>query len=200
MTLEQSTDTVILDAATRRNLELTFNLAGGTDNTLAQVLDTTVTPMGSRLLKRWIHQPIRNLTILNYRQTMIQTLMDFDLTEPLSVPLKQIGDIERVIARLALRSARPRDLTRLRCAFSLLPELQHLIAELPPELVATLSQEMGNYPELLSLLETAVIDNPPVLIRDGGVIKEGYNSELDHWRNLSKGATDYLDELRKTRT
>jgi len=195
--LEQSTDTVILDAATRRNLELTFNLAGGTDNTLAQILDTTVTPMGSRLLKRWIHQPIRNLTVLNYRQTMIQTLMDFDLTDALSTPLKQIGDIERVIARLALRSARPRDLTRLRCAFSLLPELQHLIAELPSELVSTLSQEMGNYPELLTLLETAVIDNPPVLIRDGGVIKAGYNEELDHWRNLSKGATDYLEALEK---
>ena len=195
--LEQNTETVILDAATRRNLELTFNLAGGTDNTLAQVLDTTVTPMGSRLLKRWIHQPIRNFKILNYRQTMIQTLMDFDLTDALSIPLKQIGDIERVIARLALRSARPRDLTRLRCAFSLLPELQHLIAALPAELVATLSQEMGSYPELLILLETAVIDNPPVLIRDGGVIKEGYNEELDHWRNLSKGATDYLDELEK---
>ena len=197
ITLEQSTDTVILDAATRRNLELTFNLAGGTDNTLAQVLDTTVTPMGSRLLKRWIHQPIRNLTVLNYRQTMIQTLMDFDLTDALSIPLKQIGDIERVIARLALRSARPRDLTRLRCAFSLLPELQHLITQLPQDLVADLSEEMGNYPELLNLLETAVIDNPPVLIRDGGVIKEGYNSELDHWRNLSKGATDYLEALEK---
>jgi len=195
--LEQSNDTVILDAATRRNLELTFNLSGGVDNTLAHILDTTVTPMGSRLLKRWIHQPIRNLTTLNYRQTMIQTLMDFDLTGPLSLPLKQIGDIERVIARLALRSARPRDLTRLRCAFALLPELQNLIAELPSELVSTLKQEMGNYPELLTLLETAVIDNPPVLIRDGGVIKEGYNSDLDHWRNLSKGATDYLEALEK---
>jgi DNA mismatch repair protein MutS len=197
ITLEQNTDTVILDAATRRNLELTFNLSGGTDNTLAQILDTTVTPMGSRLLKRWIHQPIRNLTVLNYRQTMIQTLMDFDLTEPLSQPLKQIGDIERVIARLALRSARPRDLTRLRCAFSLLPELQHLIAALPAELVSNLSHEMGSYPELLDLLEKAVIDNPPVIIRDGGVIKEGYNTELDHWRNLSRGATDYLEELEK---
>jgi len=195
--LEQSNDTVILDAATRRNLELTFNLSGGVDNTLAHILDTTVTPMGSRLLKRWIHQPIRNLTTLNYRQIMIQTLMDFDLTGPLSLPLKQIGDIERVIARLALRSARPRDLTRLRCAFALLPELQNLIAELPSELVSTLKQEMGNYPELLILLETAVIDNPPVLIRDGGVIKEGYNSDLDHWRNLSKGATDYLEALEK---
>lgn len=193
--LEQNIDSVILDAATRKNLELTQNLAGGFDNTLAEVLDVTVTPMGSRLLKRWIHQPIRNVNILNYRQTMIQTLIDLDLNAALAEPLKQIGDIERVIARLALRSARPRDLTRLRTAFSLLPELQNLIAELPNELVANLSKEMGNYPQLLSLLEKAVIDNPPVIIRDGGVIKEGYNQELDQWRNLAQGATDYLEKL-----
>ncbi|AGH82259.1 DNA mismatch repair protein MutS [Psychromonas sp. CNPT3] len=193
--LEQTIDTVILDAATRKNLELTQNLSGGTDHTLAQILDVSVTPMGSRLLKRWIHQPIRNVNILNYRQTMIQTLIDLDLCNALAEPLKQIGDIERVIARLALRSARPRDLTRLRSAFALLPELQNLLAELPHELVHKLSTEMGNYPELLTLLENAIIDNPPVIIRDGGVIAPGYNSELDEWRNLAKGATDYLKEL-----
>jgi DNA mismatch repair protein MutS len=193
--LEQNIDSVILDAATRKNLELTQNLSGGSDNTLAEVLDHTVTPMGSRLLKRWIHQPIRNFNLLNYRQTMIQTLLDCDLTEALAEPLKQIGDIERVIARLALRSARPRDLTRLRSAFALLPELQNLIAEMPSVLVGKLSKEMGSYPELLELLEKAIIDNPPVIIRDGGVIAEGYNKELDQWRNLAAGATDYLEKL-----
>ncbi|MFT7053509.1 MAG: DNA mismatch repair protein MutS [Psychromonas sp.] len=193
--LEQNIDSVILDAATRKNLELTQNLSGGFDNTLAEVLDFTVTPMGSRLLKRWIHQPIRNFNTLTYRQTMIQTLIEQDLSAALAEPLKQIGDVERVIARLALRSARPRDLTRLRTAFSLLPELQHLIADLPAELVAKLNKEMGSYPELLALLEKAVIDNPPVIIRDGGVIAEGYNEELDQWRSLAKGATDYLEQL-----
>lgn len=193
--LEQQIDSVILDAATRKNLELTQNLSGGFDNTLADVLDQTVTPMGSRLLKRWLHQPIRNFNTLNYRQSMIQTLIDCDLIDALAEPLKQIGDVERVIARLALRSARPRDLTRLRSAFALLPELQNLIAEMPSQLVGKLSKEMGNYPELLELLERAVIDNPPVIIRDGGVIAEGYNEELDQWRNLAKGATDYLEQL-----
>ena len=193
--LEQNIDSVILDAATRKNLELTQNLSGGFDNTLADVLDLTVTPMGSRLLKRWIHQPIRNFNILNYRQSMIQTLIDCDLSDALATPLKQIGDVERVIARLALRSARPRDLTRLRSAFNLLPELQNLIAEMPSELVSKLSEEMGTYPELLELLEKAVVDNPPVIIRDGGVIAAGYNEELDQWRNLAKGATDYLEKL-----
>jgi DNA mismatch repair protein MutS len=193
--LEKNIDSVILDAATRKNLELTQNLSGGFDNTLAEVLDFTVTPMGSRLLKRWIHQPIRNFNILTYRQTMIQTLIEQDLSSALAEPLKQIGDVERVIARLALRSARPRDLTRLRTAFSLLPELQHLIAGMPAELVGKLNKEMGSYPELLTLLEKAVIANPPVIIRDGGVIAEGYNEELDQWRSLAKGATDYLEQL-----
>lgn len=193
--LERNIDSVILDAATRRNLELTQNLSGGFDNTLADVLDFTATPMGSRLLKRWIHRPIRNFNILNYRQTMIQTIIEFDLCQPFAQPLKQIGDIERVIARLALRSARPRDLTRLRSAFNLLPELQNLLLELPKELVSQLSKEMGYYPDLLALLQQAIIENPPVIIRDGGVIAAGYNEELDKWRYLAKGATDYLDEL-----
>ncbi|MCK5817894.1 MAG: DNA mismatch repair protein MutS [Psychromonas sp.] len=193
--LERNIDSVILDAATRRNLELTQNLSGGSDNTLAEVLDFTATPMGSRLLKRWIHRPIRNFNILNYRQTMIQTIIEFDLCQPLAQQLKQIGDIERVIARLALRSARPRDLTRLRSAFNLLPELQKLLLELPKELVSKLSKQMGRYPELLALLQQALIENPPVIIRDGGVMAAGYNEELDKWRYLAKGATDYLDEL-----
>jgi len=193
--LEQNIDSVILDAATRKNLELTQNLSGGFDNTLAQVLDFTATAMGSRLLKRWIHRPIRDFNVLNYRQTMIQTIIDFDLSDTLAEPLKKIGDIERIIARLALRTARPRDLTRLRSAFYLLPELQKLLLELPKELVCELSKKMGSYPELLTLLQKALIENPPVIIRDGGVIAPGYNEELDNWRNLAKGATDYLEDL-----
>ncbi len=102
---------------------------------------------------------------------------------------------KRVIARLALRSARPRDLTRLRSAFALLPELHNLIAEMPAQLVGKLRTEMGAYPELLELLEKAIIENPPVIIRDGGVIAAGYNEELDQWRNLAQGATDYLEKL-----
>ena len=101
---------------------------------------------------------------------MIQTLIDCDLSDALAEPLKQIGDVERVIARLALRSARPRDLTVLRSAFALLPELHNLIAEMPAQLVSKLRTEMGSYPELLELLEKAIIENPPVIIRDGGVI------------------------------
>ncbi len=195
VTLEQNDHTVILDASTRKNLELTLNLSGGLDNTLAQVLDKTATPMGSRLLKRWIHTPTRDHDELNNRYNAISELTDLDLIPDIYQSLRNIGDIERIVARLALRSARPRDLSRLRNA---LQELHPLHALLKDTETTKLNQIKHNTPiklELQTLLEQAIIDNPPVLIRDGGVIAPGYNAELDEWRALSQGATDTLEKL-----
>ena len=110
--LEQTEQMVVMDAATRRNLELTQNLSGGTDNTLAEILDHTSTPMGSRLLKRWLHQPVRDSLVLEQRQSSIQSLLDVGALNSIQPVLRTIGDIERIIARLSLRSARPRDLVR----------------------------------------------------------------------------------------
>ncbi|OOR87771.1 DNA mismatch repair protein MutS, partial [Glaesserella parasuis] len=121
--LAQNSDTVLLDAATRRNLELTTNLAGGTENTLTSVLDKCVTPMGSRLLKRWIHQPIRDLAKLHTRQQTILALQKNERIEPLQPLLQQVGDMERILARVGLRTARPRDLTRLRTALEHIPDI-----------------------------------------------------------------------------
>ena len=117
---------MVLDAATRRNLEITENLSGGTEHTVADILDSTQTAMGSRMLKRWLHSPIRNLAILENRQQAIKELQN-DVTD-LQPLLKQIGDLERILARLALRSARPRDFARLRDAYNLLPQLQQQLA------------------------------------------------------------------------
>ena len=192
--LQQNSETVLLDAATRRNLELTQNLAGGTEATLAAVLDKCVTPMGSRLLKRWIHQPIRDLNKLQKRQNVIATLQDSGLIESLQPCLQQVGDMERILARVALRSARPRDLTRLRTALAQIPILVNYAQNQTACLVQTMAQ-LADFSELQSLLERAIIDNPPQLIRDGGVIAEGYHAELDEWRQLSAGATQYLEQL-----
>ncbi len=192
--LAQNSDTVLLDAATRRNLELTTNLAGGTENTLAAVLDKCVTPMGSRLLKRWIHQPIRDLAKLHTRQQTILALQTNERIELLQPLLQQVGDMERILARIALRTARPRDLTRLRTALEHIPDIvkhsQHLTACLDNTL-----QQIADFSELFELLNKAIIDNPPQLIRDGGVIAEGYNAELDEWRSLAEGATKFLEDL-----
>ncbi|WP_373099695.1 MULTISPECIES: DNA mismatch repair protein MutS [Pasteurellaceae] len=197
ISLLQNSDTVQLDAATRRNLELTQNLAGGTENTLASVLDKCVTPMGSRLLKRWIHQPIRNVKKLQQRQQTISAILQQDLISQLQPCLQQVGDMERILARVALRSARPRDLTRLRTALTQIPLLKHILqAENCPFLTA-LCQQMNDFSAQRELLQRAIIDNPPLLIRDGGVIAAGYHAELDEWRSLAEGATQYLDDLEK---
>lgn len=192
--LAQNHDTVLLDAATRRNLELTQNLAGGTENTLAAVLDKCVTPMGSRLLKRWIHQPIRQMKKLEERQETIDALQKNGQIQPLQSLLQNVGDMERILARVALRSARPRDLTRLRSALGKIPDIlqssQHLTASLDQ-----LLHQIGDFSELHDLLARAIIENPPQLIRDGGVIAAGYNAELDEWRDLADGATQYLENL-----
>ena len=186
---------VILDAATRRNLEITQNLSGGFDNTLASVLDKTAAPMGSRLLKRWLHFPLRNIEELSNRQNAISAIIDEDLNHDLHDVVKTIGDIERIIARIALRSARPRDFARLRNALTQLPELQNLLGLSSQSYITELAKQSLPMPELQQLLSTAIVDNPPVLIRDGGVLAPGYNSELDVLRDLSQGASNFLAEL-----
>ncbi len=196
--LLQNSDNVQLDAATRRNLELTQNLAGGTENTLASVLDKCVTPMGSRLLKRWIHQPIRNIEKLQQRQQNIMDILQAELIDALQPHLQQVGDMERILARVALRSARPRDLTRLRTALQQLPYINRILqTQKTSQNLTALSHQISDFPQLCDLLQRAIIDSPPLLIRDGGVIAEGYHAELDEWRSLSDGATRYLEELER---
>ncbi|RAX10545.1 DNA mismatch repair protein MutS [Photorhabdus bodei] len=193
ITMERQQDTVIMDAATRRNLELTQNLSGSTDNTLASVLDLCVTPMGSRMLKRWLHAPVRDRQILENRQQAISTLQEIGLE--LQPFLLQIGDLERVLARLALRSARPRDLARMRHAFQQLPDIHQVMDSSDSPYIKQLQKNIGRFDELQELLEKAIVETPPVLVRDGGVIAPGYNSELDEWRTLADGASNYLEQL-----
>ncbi|GAA5218425.1 DNA mismatch repair protein MutS [Corallincola platygyrae] len=193
--VEQHNDAVVLDAATRRNLELTQNLSGGYENTLASVLDGTATAMGSRLLKRWLHRPLRDNKLINSRQEAIADLIDGIVTDELQQILKGVSDVERALARLALRSARPRDFTRIRSTLALLPDLAELLSSLGSVKLAELLSACQPQPELHSLLSQAIIEQPPVLIRDGGVIAEGYNEELDEWRSLAKNATGFLEEL-----
>ncbi len=195
LTWDRQDQSVILDAATRRNLELTHNLAGGTDNTLAEVLDHCATPMGSRMLKRWIHQPMRDNAALNQRLDAITELKETALYGELHPVLKQIGDIERILARLALRSARPRDLARLRHAMQQLPELHSVMSELKQPHLTDLRTHAEPMDELCDLLERAIKENPPVVIRDGGAIADGYSAELDEWRDLANGATEFLERL-----
>ncbi|PVZ85673.1 DNA mismatch repair protein MutS [Serratia sp. S1B] len=193
ITMERQQDGIIMDAATRRNLEITQSLSGSSENTLAAILDRTVTPMGSRMLKRWLHMPTRDSAVLHQRQQAIAALQD--LYTDLQQPLRQVGDQERILARLALRTARPRDLARMRHAFQQLPTIRALLDNSSAPYVQQLLSQVGQFDELQALLERAIVDTPPVLVRDGGVIAPGYNTELDEWRALADGASDYLDRL-----
>lgn len=192
---ERSEDTVALDPASRRNLEIDTNLSGGDENTLLSVLDACKTAMGSRLLRRWLNNPLRNLQTLQQRQQAISALITDYRFEPLREALKPIGDMERILGRLALRSARPRDLSRLGLSLSQFPELQQQLAETDAGLLAQLGHEMGEWPLTVELLERAVVENPPVIIRDGGVIADGFDEELDELRGISENAGEYLVQL-----
>lgn len=192
---ERIDDTVILDAASRRNLELDVNLSGGRDNTLQSVIDRCQTAMGSRLLSRWLNRPLRDRAVLEARQDAIDCLLDRYRFESLQPQLKEIGDVERILARIGLRNARPRDLARLRDALAALPQLQGAMTELEVPHLQTLAENIRTYPELADLLARAIIDNPPAVIRDGGVIKTGYDAELDELQALSENAGQYLMDL-----
>ncbi len=193
--IEQRDDCILLDAQTRSNLELTENLSGGTEHTLSSVLDYCATAMGSRLLKRWLHRPLRNHDLLRQRQGIIAAIGEQDRHHSLHQLLKPIGDVERILARIALKSARPRDLTQLRYALEQLPEMLDLLSGTDCEPLEDYRQQLGPFPEITGLLQKAVIDNPPMLIRDGGVIAEGYDSELDELRGISENAGQYLIDL-----
>jgi len=192
---ESATKGVVLDAATRRNLELTQNLQGGIDNTLADIIDKSSTPMGSRLLKRWLHFPLRDLKILTNRQNATEQIIENELYLAIQPVFKGLGDIERIVSRIALGSARPRDFARLRFALQQLPQLQTILAQTEAGYIQQLSQSCLPLTNIQSLLECAIIENPPVLIRDGGVIAPGYDAELDRLRDLSQGAKNFLAEL-----
>jgi len=193
--VERQEDSVILDAASRRNLELDSNLAGGKDNTLLSVIDRTATSMGSRLLSRWVNRPLRDRVQLQLRQQAVAALKSDYGFEALHEVLKNIGDLERIIARLGLRSARPRDLAKLRDGLSQLPELQRQLATMTSTYITDLAERIGEYPQQSKLLARALEENPPVVIREGGVIATGYDAELDELRNLSSNAGQYLVDL-----
>lgn len=192
---ERLDDTVIMDGASRRNLELDTNLAGGRDNTLLSVIDRCQTAMGTRMLIRWLNRPLRDLPVIQARQSGIACLLEQYRFEGLQPQLKEIGDIERILARIGLRNARPRDLARLRDALSALPELQRAMADLEVPHLQQLAHTTSTYPELAELLQRAIIDNPPAVIRDGGVLKTGYDAELDDLQSLSENAGQFLIDL-----
>ncbi len=195
ITVERREDSIILDAASRRNLELEVNLSGGHEHTLAAVLDHTATAMGSRWLRRWLNRPLRDQAVLRERHHCVGLLLEDRNYSGLHNLLRNIGDMERILARVALRSARPRDLAQLRITLGLLPELRIIPEKIDAPLLHILRHEIGTYPDLHALLLKSIIENPPMLVREGGVIAAGYDEELDQLRTLRENAGQYLLDL-----
>ena len=200
--VEKINDYIILDEHTRRNLELTTNQRGTKENTLLKTIDKTATSMGSRMLYRWINKPVRDKNIIRVRQNSIQCLLEENTFEVLYQELKEIGDIERILSRIALNSAKPRDLVRLKKSLEILPNLHSIINKLAKKskknessYLEFLITAISTYPKQHKMLKQALVENPPMIIRDGGVIAEGYDKELDELRGLSENATKFLLEL-----
>ncbi len=193
--VENRDDSLVLDAATRRNLELEEATSGHRAHTLVGVLDHTATAMGGRLLRRWMHRPLRDHNALQQRHCCIAALLDAQLHDDLHTLLKGINDIERILTRIALKSARPRDLTGLRDSLGALPALQEKLSDLPDPLLQDLCARTGQHPEVHALLVRALRDEPPLLIRDGGVLAAGYDATLDELRNLSENSDQLLVDM-----
>ncbi len=192
--VESRSDFVVMDAATRRNLEITKNLQGSTDNTLWHIMDKTSISMGSRLLKRWLHHPLRNITRLTERQDAIAAIISTQKLEEIQCDLKTICDIERITTRITLGTARPRDLTGLLQSLRALPNIEKLISKLDTTEINSCRQRIMNFNDMTQLLSQAIIENPPVTIRDGGVIADNYDKELDELRNISSNSSKFLLE------
>ncbi len=194
---EQISDSLLIDSASRRNLELTESLssAGTQQNTLYSILNQCNNAMGARELKRWMQKPLKLQATIQHRHLAIETLIEQQLFEHLSELLKSISDIERISSRIALLSARPRDLTSLLSSLESLPQFQRLLDNLENPLLDSLLASIEPLPKLVTLLQTAIIAEPPLLIRDGGVIASGYDSELDELRGLSQNADQFLLDL-----
>jgi DNA mismatch repair protein MutS len=195
--VEAPDEALILDPATRRNLEIDRTLSGDHDRCLLQVLDACVTAMGSRQLARWLLRPLRDRGELGARHDAIAALIGQAAIHPLRDALREVPDIERILSRVALRSARPRDLLGLRNGLAALPAVRQALATLSAQRLVGLHQELALDAAVLTALTSALSDTPPLLAKDGGVFRAGYDAALDELRALSENADGFLVEMER---
>lgn len=191
--VQRATDLLDLPPASQRNLELTQTLRGETSPTLLSLLDTCRTGMGSRALRHWLLHPPRDRAPAKARQEAIAELLTTGF-EPLREALRQVSDVERIAARIALRQVRPRELAGLRATLQILPELAQTVPMGAP-LLDELSQGLGASPHLAELLIRAIAEEPAVLLRDGGVIATGFDEQLDELRAIQNNCDAFLLDL-----
>lgn len=189
---------MFLDTVTQNNLELTRNLKGGSDATLLSVIDETQTPMGGRFLRNAILRPLIDKEMINRRLDAVEWLInDYELIEVLRSNLRRIQDLERLASRIASKSANPRDLMAIKNSLLPIPDIKRALAKVQEPYLRDLNLRIADLSDVRELIESAIIDNPPVTIRDGGVIKDGFNKEIDELRNISTQGKDFIAELER---
>ena len=185
-----------MDAQSRRNLEIDVR-SSATDHTLLSLMDSTVTPMGGRLLQRWLHEPLQDISQVLRRQQWVSDVLEARATEEIRGQIKPVGDLERILTRINLGSASPRDIGKLRDALGLLPQIKAALAELPGELNQQLIEALGDFTTLHAELVTTLVEDPPVTLREGGVFAQGFNEELDQLRRVTSHSANWLADLER---
>jgi DNA mismatch repair protein MutS len=198
LSVEQTSQYIQLDAATRRNLEIDTTMRGEASPTLYSLLNTTQTAMGARLLRHWLHHPLRDKTQVHMRHLAVAELLQTHAWQSLQNGLKLVGDIERITARIALKTARPRDLSGLRESLLQLPTLQAALTNTQCAMLQTLGASLRPPVAATEILKRAIREAPSVVLREGGVIADGYDAELDELRNIQTNHGDFLLQYEAT--
>ncbi len=199
LTVRWARDTMVIDAVTQRSLELVRNIhGGGREATLLSVLDRTQTPMGARLLRSWLVEPLRQRDAIEARLDSVDDLVKtLSIRAPLAETLKGVRDLERIVSRAAVGTAGPRDLAVLRAALERLPRLKVILTGCSAARLKRLGQEIDPLGELTDLLRRGLVEEPPATLRDGGAIRHGFNDELDRIADIARGGKDFIAQLRQ---
>lgn len=197
LTYLDSSKSLFIDTYTLRNLEITRNLRdGGKKDTLYDVLDFTKTAMGSRLLRKWLEYPLLNPKKINDRLDAVANLVsDFSLRNNLREQLKEIYDFERLLTRMEVGTANARDMNALKSSLYVLPTIKKSLAKATAKLLINIHQKISTYDDLVVLIDKAIVEDPSFSIREGGFIKDGYNQELDEYRNIAKNSKRLLQQM-----
>lgn len=191
---------MILDPATKRNLEITSSMSGGsTDGTLVSVLDKTVTPMGARMLKRWVNQPLRSKDAIDERLDAVDSLVDKQrMRNAISEELSSVGDLERLVARIATNRANPREVLQVAASLRSIPSIRALLETEDVKILASVRQQLDPLESLVAMIAETLTDDPPLSLADGGVIRSGCSPELDELRSIASGGREWIARLQQT--
>ncbi|MCH7770815.1 MAG: DNA mismatch repair protein MutS [Bacteroidetes bacterium] len=200
ISLYSYSDYMILDASTRRNLEITFTMQdGGREGSLVSILDKTNTAMGGRLMKKWVSRPLRDKESIEKRQDSVEQLLkEKSVREKLITELKEIGDLERIIARISTGRANPREVVALKSSLKKIPSIIELLKKLKVQTLSSIKENLNPLEELVNKIQSSIIDFPPASINDGGIIRSGHSEELDELRDIEFHGKDWIAKLQKT--